>query len=238
MERPRKRKPDGEKIFSIVISLAIVAALTVGTVAIVRSAKKGRDNNYIDLNLAEETKETKTTESVTKVAEVPSTIPETEAPTEATTPKETAAQVDAPIYNFDNTSSLLWPVDGQVILGYNMDSTIYFPTLNQYKCNPAIIVGAEAGTPVLSAAAGVVEDIYDDAILGKTMVVSVGGGYKVTYGQLSELAVNVSDKVEAGTVLGKVAEPTRYFQKEGSNLYFGLTCDGKPVDPTTFLIDE
>ena len=142
MERPRKRKPDGEKIFSIVISLAIVAALTVGTVAIVRSAKKGRDNNYIDLNLAEETKETKTTESVTKVAEVPSTIPETEVPTEATTPKETAAQVDAPIYNFDNTSSLLWPVDGQVILGYNMDSTIYFPTLNQYKCNPAIIVGA------------------------------------------------------------------------------------------------
>ena len=53
MDRKRRRKPDGEKIFSIVVSLAIVAALTVGTVAIVRSARKGKDNNYIDLNKGE-----------------------------------------------------------------------------------------------------------------------------------------------------------------------------------------
>lgn len=237
MDRKRRRKPDGEKIFSIVVSLAIVAALTVGTVAIVRSARKGKDNNYIDLNKGE-----KVTTQVTRLAEIETettireTEPETESETVAETP--TAEQVNAPVYKFDENSSLLWPVEGKIILGYNMDSTIYFPTLNQYKCNPSIIVGASTGTPVLSAAAGVVEEIYDDVTVGKTVVVSVGDGYKLTYGQLDELSVNVSDKVEAGTVLGKIAEPTRYFSKEGSNLYFCMTHDGNPVNPMSFLDEK
>ena len=119
-----------------------------------------------------------------------------------------------------------------------MDNTIYFPTLDQYKCNPSIIISASEGTVVQSAAAGIVEDIYEDAVIGTVMVVSIGDGYKLTYGQLGELNVGISDTVEVGTELAKVAEPTRYFTKEGSNLYFELTKDGKPVDPMMFLIED
>ena len=67
------------------------------------------------------------------------------------------------------------------------------------------------------------------------MVISVGDGYKITYGQLQEPAVGISDTVEAGTIIGKIAKPTRYFTEEGSNLYFKLTKDGTPVDPFLFL---
>lgn len=244
----KKRKVDGEKIFSIVASLAIVAALVVGVVSIVKTTSNRKSQNYIDLNVADNattesnraTEIERTTTDVVQNETQPPTEPATEPPTEpaAVTEAESPVQVNAPVLSFNDSSNLLWPVDGDVILGYNMDNTIYFPTLDQYKCNPAIVISAEVGTEVLSAAQGVVEDIYEDPIVGTSMVVSVGDGYKLIYGQLCELAVGISDTVEAGTVLGKIAEPTKYFNVEGSNLYFELDKDETPVDPMLHLIDK
>ena len=51
----KKRKVDGEKIFSIVASLAIVAALVVGVISIVKTTSNSKKQNYIDLNVAENT---------------------------------------------------------------------------------------------------------------------------------------------------------------------------------------
>ena len=244
----KKRKIDGEKIFSIVASLAIVAALVVGVVSIVKTTTSSKKQNYIDLNVADNSttdknrateipRETsKPVQNETEQATEPVTEPLTE-PAAATEP-ETPVQVNAPVLSFNESSSLLWPVEGDIILGYNMDNTIYFPTLDQYKCNPAITISAEVGTEVVSAAPGVVEDIYEDPIIGTSMVVSLGDGYKVIYGQLSELSVGVSQTVEAGTVLGKVAQPTKYFNEEGSNLYFELEKDDTPIDPMLHLIDK
>ena len=49
----RNKKIDGGKIFSIIASLAIVAALGVGIVSIVKTATSDKDKNYIDLNVAD-----------------------------------------------------------------------------------------------------------------------------------------------------------------------------------------
>ena len=41
--------------------------------------------------------------------------------------------------------------------------------------------------------------------------------------------------MEAGATLGYVSEPTKYYSKEGSNLYFAMTKDGVSVDPLEYL---
>ena len=38
--------------------------------------------------------------------------------------------------NFGEDSQLLWPVDGNVLMSYSMDKTVYFSTLDQYRYNP------------------------------------------------------------------------------------------------------
>ena len=43
---------------------------------------------------------------------------------------QTEIQAAAPTLNFTESSLMEWPVNGQVVLDYNMDNTIYFPTLN------------------------------------------------------------------------------------------------------------
>lgn len=131
--------------------------------------------------------------------------------------------------------SLQWPVEGEIVLDYSMDKTTYYPTLEEYKCNPAVLIQSEPGTDVSAAYAGTVLDIYEDAELGTVVEMSLGNGYEAFYGQLDNVNVVVGDNVEEGQFIGEVNVPTRYYSVEGSHLNFKLTKDGEPVDPLDYL---
>ncbi|MCD8104233.1 MAG: peptidoglycan DD-metalloendopeptidase family protein [Lachnospiraceae bacterium] len=137
--------------------------------------------------------------------------------------------------SFTNEDSLLWPSAGTIVIDYSMDKSVYFSTLNQYKYNPALIISSDTGNQVLASAKGIVESITIDEETGTTLVLNIGNGYKLTYGQLMEPAVSEGDVVEAGDLLAYVSEPTKYYSTEGSNLYFAMTKDGEPVDPVLYL---
>ena len=137
--------------------------------------------------------------------------------------------------NFGPNSVLNWPVEGEVIQEFSMDSTVYFPTLKQYKVSPAILVSSEAGTCVYAAADGLVTAVGTHDEIGRFVMVDLGGGYVATYGQLADVTVTPNQYVTAGTALGVVASPTMYYVVEGDNLYFELTKDGNPVDPLDYL---
>lgn len=132
-------------------------------------------------------------------------------------------------------ASLLWPAAGTILIDYSMDGSVYFPTLNQYKYNPALVIGSDTGNQVLAAAKGIVESTYVDEETGTTLVLNIGNGYKLTYGGLKELQAKEGDVLEAGAVIGYVSEPTKYYSTEGSNVYFAMTKDGEPVDPVLYL---
>lgn len=141
-----------------------------------------------------------------------------------------AAQIQ-PELTFSEADSLILPFVGNVLINYSADKSVYFPTLQQYKCNPALVLAAKAGESVKAAANGMVSKVYDDPTTGKTVVMTLGNGYEVTYGQLKEVAVSEGTYVAEGEIFAKVAEPTRYYSKEGCNLYLKLTKDGVPVNP-------
>ena len=52
---------------------------------------------------------------------------------------------------------------------------------------------------------------------------------------LKDLCVEEGDTIEEGSVLGYINETTKYYSKEGSNLYFAMKKDGKPIDPIAYL---
>lgn len=150
----------------------------------------------------------------------------TEASSEAV-----AAQVQ-PELTFSEADSLVMPLVGNVLINYSAEKSVYFPTLQQYKCNPALIVAANVGESVKAAANGMVSRIYNDPMTGQTVVMSLGNGYELTYGQLQEVTVSEGTYVTEGEIFAQIAEPTRYYAVEGSNLYLKLTKDGVPVNPT------
>ena len=146
---------------------------------------------------------------------------ETEAETEGMeTEKVSSGQVNAvvsPTVSFASTQELQWPVAGKVLMDYSMDSTVYFATLDQYKYNPALIFGAEEGAQVVSAAKGIVDSITTNDETGTTIRMNLGDQYTLIYGQLENVAVAEGDVVERGQLLGYVAQPTKYYCKEGTH---------------------
>ena len=140
-----------------------------------------------------------------------------------------------PALTFSDADTLIWPVVGNILINYSMDKTIYFPTLQQYKYNPAIIIQANEGDLITAASAGKVISVFDDPQIGKGITMELGGGYEATYGQLANILVSEGSFVAAGDVVAEVASPTKYYSVEGTNVYFKLTKDGLPVNPMTKL---
>lgn len=159
------------------------------------------------------------------VVELQSDDEVTEASSEAV-----AAQIQ-PELTFSEADSLVMPLVGNVLIDYSADKSVYFPTLKQYKCNPALVIAATAGESIKAAAPGMVSRIYNDPMTGQTVVMTLGNGYELTYGQLKEVTVSEGAYVAEGEIFAQIAEPTRYYTEEGCNLYLKLTKDGTPVNP-------
>lgn len=144
---------------------------------------------------------------------------------------------DTPL-NFSDEDSLALPIIGDVLLDYSMDKAVYHTTMQQYRYNPSLVVAATEGQDITAAADGIVSDVYYDSQTGNTIRFDLGNGYMLTYGQLDSIALNPGDRVSAGDIVGKVAKPTIYYTEEGTNIYYKLTKDGKPIDPLHRSSDE
>ncbi len=148
---------------------------------------------------------------------------------------EGVATTVQPELDFNEEDGLVWPIVGDVLINYSMDQTIYFPTLDQYKYNPAIVISATQGEAISAAADGRVTSVGYDPGTGNTVVMELGNGYELTYGQLENITVSEGSYVHVGDGIGTVAAPTKYYSLEGTNVYFKLTKDGEPINPMSRL---
>lgn len=196
-------------------------------------AEEVQDVNTTEVEGTREVEESTQENTEEPAPETPEEEPEQVPAPEA---ENTSAQAAAvPEINFTESSLMEWPVNGQVVLDYNMDNTIYFPTLNVYKLNPAIAISSEVGSPVAAVANGKIVSVVNNEETGQTVTVDMGNGYQAVYGQLKDVPFQAEEYVSAGSVLGYISEPTKYYTEEGANLYFALSKDGVPLDPMQYL---
>lgn len=146
-----------------------------------------------------------------------------------------AAVSESLVLDFTDTDKLSWPVTGNIVLGYSMDTTTYFPTLDQYKVNPANVIQSEVSTPVSAPADARVVSVGTNEEIGNYVDLDLGNGYTAVCGQLKEIPVTENEYVRQGDLLGYVAEPTKYYTVEGTNVFFEFLKDGVPVDALDFL---
>lgn len=249
--KPRKRRgATAAAVLSFAAAIAIVGTYTF------RDYKESQREDQ--LALAEEARETQQQEpeesqetntdlilNTEEPAEEEDTdMTEAEEEEEEETASEENGEKDEAVQStssqtpgFTSDSKLLWPVDGNVLLSFSMDKTVYFSTLDQYKYNPAMVISGAEGDQVIASAPGIVKSIDVTAETGTTVNVDLGNGYELFYGQLKEVPVKAGDYVDAKTVLGYVGQPTKYYSVEGCNVYFEMRKDGQPVNPMEYLVE-
>lgn len=239
----------GGKGFYVALFVGVFAFAILMAANDYRKADKNTKEQAIDLNEPAEniaqaddaTTENKVAESKTtteeKIETANSDSAEPQVNTESTTEAvvETGSTTVIPELVFDEENSLAWPVIGNVILPYSMDTTVYFKTLEVYKCNPGMLIEAAEGTGVSSVCRGIVTDITETKEYGTVMKVDLGSGYEATYGQLENITVSEGETIEQSEIIGEIAPVSSYYAVEGSHLYFSITKDGQPVDPMSFI---
>lgn len=169
--------------------------------------------------------------------EVPEETAEAEVPLEDA---EDAAEPQSLTAAFDpEQDRMVWPVSGNVLMDYSPDALIYDATLDLYRTNDSISIGADEAEDVLAAANGVVSEIGHSDELGYYVVLDNGNGYETTYGQLSEDAmVEIGETVAQGETIGRMSEPTWYSSSLGTHLIFTVKANGETVNPLNFLENE
>ena len=240
-----------EKLFLVMLVLGLLAMVAAAGILTLQREKGNQTNPYLEMPqeelLAKESlPENQQTAGPSEAKAQLQKEKETKAAgTEAKNPNagsDLAAEAGigqegakALVLDFKAEDRLAWPVTGNVILDYSMDKTTYFPTLDQDKCNPGIVIQSEISAPVAAPANARVLEVGSNEEIGSFVVLDLGNGYTATCGQLKEVAAAAGDYLEQGQVLGYVSEPTKYYSVEGVNVFFKLQDQGQMVDPLDFM---
>lgn len=246
-----------DKLFLVMLVLGLLTIVAAAGVVTIQKGNQTEENPYMEIEgtegfLAEEivpeeldsqsslagNSNAAEEENQVLAEAVPETNPAitpaaSEEPAAAAGTAKEAAK--ALVLDFTDTSKLSWPVQGNVLLDYSMDTTIYFPTLDQYKCNPALVIQSDVSTPVYAPANARVAEVGRNEEIGEYLKLDLGGEYTAVCGQLKEIQVVANEYLEKGQLLGYVSEPTKYYTIEGNNFYLEMKKGDALVDPLDYL---
>ena len=128
------------------------------------------------------------------------------------------------------------PLVGEEVAAFSVDELTYNETLGDWRTHDGIDIAAEVGTQVLAACSGTVTQVIDDDLMGTSVTIAHDGGYETIYSNLQSVpAVSEGQHVSAGEVIGAVGCTSIAEFAIPAHLHFGVTKDGVPCDPETFL---
>ncbi len=127
-----------------------------------------------------------------------------------------------------NRGRLPWPADGTVTGAFGTRTDPDYGTSIQ---SIGVDLSTRPGAPSRAVFEGTVERVGTMATYGTFVMVS-HGDFTTIYGNLSEVVVSRGQTVRAGQVVGRAGTATA---RRGSQLFFALFQNGRPVNPVPWL---
>ena len=141
---------------------------------------------------------------------------------------KSAAAPQRPVYT--------WPVKGEVLSDFSLEVLAYDQTMGDWRTHSGVDIAAEAGARVLAMGNGTVSRVYEDDLMGTTVVIDHGQGLVSRYHNLTQRpTVREGDQVVTGTVIGAVGDTAIAEVGRPSHLHFEVMMDERTVDPLNYL---
>lgn len=167
--------------------------------------------------------------TVTATPRPTATVPAVVSATPSATVQPTPTPKSAP-------TSLTWPVQGEVLTSYSVETLAYDVTMADWRTHAGVDIAADAGTEVRAPASGVVVEVTEDVMLGTTVVIDHGGDLTTTCANLASVpTVEVGDEVTVGDIIGSVGNTAIAESALASHLHFSVEREGQSVDPMELL---
>jgi murein DD-endopeptidase MepM/ murein hydrolase activator NlpD len=118
----------------------------------------------------------------------------------------------------------------EITSGYGMRM---HPILRKKKKHIGVDFKAPIGTPVLATADGVIEKVENlPNAYGQFIIIKHDGHYQTLYAQLSEIKVDVGQKVKSGEIIGLSGNSG---MSTAPHLHYEVIKDGEHVDPEKYF---
>ena len=135
-----------------------------------------------------------------------------------------------------SASFFVWPVSGELLERFSVDELVFNETLGDWRVHPGIDIASSLGTQVCAMGDGVVEDVYNDELLGVTVVIDHGNKTRSVYRNLMDtVMVSPGDTVFAGDVIGGIGQTAEDELLEAPHLHLEVIRDGAQIDPCKLL---
>jgi murein DD-endopeptidase MepM/ murein hydrolase activator NlpD len=155
------------------------------------------------------------------------TDPDVEPPVDVWSEEQTDPEI---------TANYVWPLSGEIVLPYSVTALIYNAKYGDWRTNDSINISAPLGTQVLATAAGTVKSVYQDDLLGTTVVIEHAGGLTSYYSNLASVpTVYEGDSVMMGEVIGAVGTTSPGETEDSPTLHFKMTLNDSSVNPIDYL---
>jgi murein DD-endopeptidase MepM/ murein hydrolase activator NlpD len=128
-----------------------------------------------------------------------------------------------------NTRPSLWPLMGRIMSPYGGRQD---PFSGEGATHTGVDISAQVGTPVKTAADGVVVHAEWSSGYGRMVVIDHGNGLQTRYAHLSQFQVVPGQEVRRGDVIALSGASGR---ATGPHLHFEVRLMGTPVNPYPYL---
>lgn len=202
-------------------SLAVcIAALAIGAVSAVKNKNELFESNAVTTKSVVEIRKNQTDvqKETTETVTVQTTTSATQKTTTETTTKNAVA------------NTFIMPVGGTLNKEFSGTKLQYSETFSDWRLHNGIDIAAKKGTQVCAAGKGKVKKVYDDDMLGKTVVIDHGNSIVCYYCGLKSVSVTKGDIVEIGQQIGAIGDIPCETADE-THLHFTVEKAGIAVDP-------
>lgn len=172
------------------------------------------------------------------VMSTPSTKPlpaskETEVPSGAT---QVVGEADLNPPKRPTAGFYVWPLGGEVMVPFSVDELVFSNTMEDWRVHTGADIAGSLGALVSAIGDGVVDDVYDDEMMGKTVVIDHGNSTYSVYKNLAEtVKVTAGDTVEAGQTIGAIGASADAESADTPHLHLEVIRAGAQIDPLTLL---
>lgn len=129
-----------------------------------------------------------------------------------------------------------WPVNGAVLREFSVETLMQDPTMGDWRTHRGTDIAAEVGANVLAIGRGRVSEIYEDGLMGTTVVIEHPDGVtSVCCGLAAEVPVAAGDELETGDIIGTVGNTAIAESGLESHIHLETWRAGEPTDPVYYL---
>ena len=136
---------------------------------------------------------------------------------------------------------LALPVSGQLFKGHDATLQVYSNTMGDYRVHLGIDIATAPEAPVLAAADGKVEKIWEDALMGTCVALTHGEDTVTVYKNLAKdvaEGITVGAEIKKGQQIGNVGDTAVIEMADEPHLHFEMTVGGLSVDPLKHFSDK